>query len=531
MNAYEQANPFRSGPAWSRPEFLFTGTAVMLLTGVLIPWPDRLLDILWICQLSLTAAVLVICAAARSCSQLEGFPPLLAATSFLSFLATAGCIRAIVLRQDTCGRLIRALGEKIAALEPLLALTLILVTGFFVLYLVMQAGRRIRQGIEHYLFQILPFKTIGLETDQTLNILTARHAEILHETIRKEVRFYASMNGLRKLMAAQISVNLFLVLAAWGLAWAGEMLQTTAGQTISPLQSLAPVIAGTALFAWLPAGAAAAACAGLLNKESLSLPKKEPEEEQNGGRKIKIISSVNGRSEEVELINPDFLSVPQKNEKPDEKIVQFEPARPVSPQEVTARQEIKKINIQCKNSSQYYQSMEKLFAHKSFRSSLLLLTSESVEDLPVTVAVHPAVQLAQKKQNVLLVDADLQRHAVAKVFTMDPHNLKTPSSVHRIDHLQLQCILDEQSLALQKIQEQSVDFVCCILYAPQGKWLWNCLSEQLTKNIKILFFSSKTPEEIRRICPDDAAAGRLFTVTPIHKAITQASEARPFAAE
>lgn len=520
MNSYDQANPFRSGPAWSRPEFLFTGTAVMLLAGVLIPWPDRLLDIFWICHFSLTAAVLVICAVARSSSQLEGFPALLASTSFLSFLATAGCMRAIVLRQDTCGRLIRAFGEKIAALEPLLALILILVTGFFILYLVVQSGRRIRQGIEHYLFQILPFKKIGLETDQTLHILTAQHVDILREKIRKEARFYASMNGLRKLLTAQISVNLFLLLAAWGLAWAGEMLQASAEQILSPLESLAPVIAGTAIFSWVPAGAAAAACAGLLNKESLALPPSETPADQNSSRKITIISSASGRSEEIELINPDFISSPPANEKPIEKIAQFEPPQPMIPKEMMV-QEIKRIKIQCKSSSQYYQSMEKLFTHKSFRSSLLLLIAESVEDLPVTVAVHPAVQLARKKQNVLLVDADLQRHAVAKVFTMDPYTLQKPSAVHRIDHLWLQSILEDSGKLPEEIQDPNAEFTYRMIYSPQGHWLWNHMDDRTKKNIRILFFSSKAPEEIRLVFSEIALSEPLFVIPPLSAAVTQ----------
>ena len=520
-----QSESIRTGPAWSRPEFLFTATAVMLLTGVLIPWPDQVMDVLWICQLSLTAAVLVICASARSSSQLDGFPPLLAVTSFLSFLATSGCIRAIVLRQDTCGRIVRALGDALTAMEPLLTLLLILVAGFFILYLVLQSSRRIRRRIEHYLFEILPFKQIGLETDRNLHILTEKQSGILQDKIRKEVRFYASMNGLRKLLTAQISVNLFLLLTAWGLAWTGEMLQATLAQSPSPLDVLAPILVGTALLSWLPVGATAAACGALLHKESLALTRSDPADEKNKSRTIKIISSVSGRPEEVELINPDFVSGPQNTGKPAERIAQFEPESPAGEPEKTGP-EIRKIKLRCSSSEQYYQCLEKLFTHKSFQSCTLVLTAESVEDLPVTAAVHPAVQLARKKQEVLLIDADRQRHAVARVFSREPQSLQTPSPVPRIDSLWLQTLLKEET-ALQEIQDPKPEYIYRIVYAPQGGWIWDHKTDGIKENTRILFFSIKTPEEARPFCSGIPAAASVFLLPPLSAAITRQAYSGP----
>lgn len=502
----------RSGPVWSRPEFLFIGTAVMLLTGVLIPWPDRVMDILWICHLSLTASVFVICVSAQSTSQLEGFPPLAAAGSFLSFLATAGCIRAIVLRRDTCGRLIRAVGDAIAALEPLLALLVIVVIGFFLLYLVLQAGRRMRQAIEQYLFQILPFKKIGLETDQTLGILTAEQGRRLGHKIFKEAGFYASMNGLRKLLTAQISANLFLLLAAWGLAWLGEMLQAAAGQSTSPLEALAPILTGTAVFSWVPAGITAAACAALLSKESLALPRRDQMSEPNK-RKIQIVSSISGRVEEIELLNPDSVSDTPAQAGPAEQIAQFEPKTPQAiPQPLVHR-----ILLQCPNSDQYYRAMENLLTEKSDPSSMRLLLAESVHDLPVTVAVRPAIQLARKKQRILLIDAD-PRNALAQVFNLDPASLHKPAPVPRIPGLWLQTLSDSVS------ENQNTEaFTCRILYAPAQERLpeqmWNTLGE----NRSVFFFSLKNPDQIRVSAADWRTAGPLYIVTPLHAAVKPAS--------
>ncbi len=517
MNTHSPTESIRSGPLWNRSEFLFIGTAVMLLTGVLIPWPDRMMDILWICHLSLTAAVLVICLSAQSTSQLDGFPALAAAGSFLSFLATAGCMRAIVMRRDTCGRLVRAAGDQIAALEPLLALLLILVIGFFLLYLVLQAARRMRLAIEQYLFQVLPFKKIGLETDQSLQILTAQQGEQLGHKIRKEAGFYASMNGLRKLLTAQISANLFLLLAAWGLAWMGEMLQAAAGHLVSPLEALAPVITGTAVFSWIPPGITAAACAALLSKESLALPRHK-EKDQPDKRKIQILSSVSGRAEEIELLNPDSVSAPAPQVRPAEQIAHFEPQTPVSP--IPAQPILQTIQIHCQNSDQYYLAMENLLADKSHPSAMLLLMADSVNDLPVTVAVHPAIYLTRKKQRVLLLDAD-PRSALAKVFNMDPASLSNPVPVPRISGLWLQMLSDRENPLAEENQKEE-DFAYRILYAPTQNRLPENLRKNLRRPCKVLFFGIKPPIQIPSPAGGWPAGSSLLMVTPLHAAV------RPF---
>ena len=51
---------------------------------------------------------------------------------------------------------------------------------------------------------------------------------------------------------------------------------------------------------------------------------------------------------------------------------------------------------------------------------IIVLASDKVHSLPVTVAVNIAIRLAQKKQKVLLVDTDDERNAVAHVFDLNP---------------------------------------------------------------------------------------------------------------
>lgn len=506
MNAPLTGIPIEDRAGWSRTERLFVSTAAMLLVGILLPWSSPVLDILWILHLSLTAAVILTCIGARNTSQLDGFPLLTAAASMLGFLTVAGCLRALVFHRQTCGRLVGMLGEALTSFEPLLALLTVFVLGFFLLYLVRLAGRRMHAAVEDYFFRVLPFKRAGLETDRSLQLLSEEQARLLADKIQREVRFYASMEQIRKLLLAQIAVHIFLLLTAWPLAWTAEWLQSASNPPgLSPLAAAAAALTGTALLAWIPPAAAAAACAALLSKDSLALPRADNAEQSAQSRTIRIQSSVSGRTEEIEILNPQSLQEPPKTSLVPEQIADFEPSSPLP--------EIRSLTFQSTCPEEYYAHLAELFSRPEFRQSYLLLTSESVKDLPVHTAVHPALHLARQQKKVLLLDAD-PRNAAAKVFALRPETLTVPTAVPCFNHLWLQTIQLEEWM--QKTAEVPADdFFCRLIYAPQKLPLPSpprpC-ADSSDPAVRILLFSTKTAEQIR---PLAAGWPCLYLLAPL----------------
>jgi hypothetical protein len=65
----------------------------------------------------------------------------------------------------------------------------------------------------------------------------------------------------------------------------------------------------------------------------------------------------------------------------------------------------------------YESIIKRIQAKKKYRS--ILFTSTEAEALPVTIPVNVAVGLAKNKKRCLLIDLDLKRDAVAKVFGLD----------------------------------------------------------------------------------------------------------------
>ncbi len=58
-------------------------------------------------------------------------------------------------------------------------------------------------------------------------------------------------------------------------------------------------------------------------------------------------------------------------------------------------------------------------AGRSAPTKTTLMAAESVKELPVTIPVNIAVHLAQRNQKCLLIDLDLKRGVISKVFDID----------------------------------------------------------------------------------------------------------------
>jgi hypothetical protein len=66
-----------------------------------------------------------------------------------------------------------------------------------------------------------------------------------------------------------------------------------------------------------------------------------------------------------------------------------------------------------------YESITKRIKRVKQKYKSILFASTDVEALPVTIPVNVAIGLAKEKKHCLLIDLDLRRDAVAKVFGLD----------------------------------------------------------------------------------------------------------------
>ena len=427
---------------FGRNDFILVAAALALLAGFLLPVPAQLLDVLWVLSLCFGAALLLISIWAKEAAELASFPALLAVASVLRIALNVTSARLIFLR-GIGGTVIKTIGQPIATSNPVWTIMVALLCAAVVVILVYIAARRITKASLKFALEIVPLKRIGIETDLNSGFISDREAEQLKDKVLQETRFYSDMAGVTKLMLCDVAIA------------ASAVVITVAGQTamsainrMTPdvgvlVQSGAGLAAGAAVLALVPVVIMALGSAYLVGKSSLSLSRDNSENQQYPSETIKIVSSKTGQTEEVELLNPDFAQVADSRETPAkvaEDIASFEPVAGAE----TGDRQPKVIGGAEKFGSMedYYNDIAARIGNLPIERKPVLFAAESTELLPVTVAVNAAIRITKNNQRCLLIDADVDRNAIAKVFERRPEQIQDKPTDTCIKNLAIWSVKD-----------------------------------------------------------------------------------------
>lgn len=424
MNNRNVEQPEFSCPAWSRPEIVFVIISVTLLPAFLIPLPEILLDISWGFTFCLAGAAIIICLSAQHSSDLAGFVPVVSGLVLLRLVVLASSARRII-EQEPTGILINSFGGLIAGNRPLGAVLICLLLGVICVTVIFASCQRITAASRNYIEHVLPLKKIGLETDLHMGILNETNSKTLFRRIVSEFRFFSGMNGSSLLMRSESAICIFILLGCLILPVFSEQFQLVSGMEY--IARAAPSVLALSLFT-LPTGLiVSAACGSLMRKEMLTL-RVEEGSSRPPAKTISLLCSETGDKEDVELINPEFV----EHEDVDSRVIEFEPsfattgADGTKPQAETAALDFDRgsVEILCHDASEYYETLCNVICTLDSKPHKALLASDRLQSLPATVAVNVAILLARQQQNVLLVDTDSRRNAIARIFEANPEDLR-----------------------------------------------------------------------------------------------------------
>lgn len=469
---------------WSRGEIVFAAAAAALAAGVFAPIPELVLDILWVCVLSLTIAVGVIFPTASSTADLKGFAAMLSGPALLRIgLVGALCTR--LFGSGGGGLLIPAAGKALTSLSPLAAALVCLVGAVFLAAALFGACQRIAGAAERYRERIFALKCVGIETDLKMGVITERQARALAEKVHIESRLFSNLSGASLLMRAEGAIEIAaMLLCLIGPFFGASRAFASGADRIAQAASAA---VGLTAFSLVPAVVSALAGAYLAAKDSLTL-RTAPAGQQSAGRTFTLIDQETGQCEEVELLNPDFAGHAQQTDDAadQERIAEFEPEHPLPV--------IETLTIPAGSPPAYYGRLAGHVVDALTSSRVIVFAAQEVRHLPVTVFVNTAIRLVQEGRTILLVDADTQRHALAQVFEADvwgPGGSVRPTG---FEGLSLFGLSGEPERIKATLTKAAQTHSCVLIYAPDAvvqQQLENVLSD--AEAIAFVFGVKGTP--------------------------------------
>jgi hypothetical protein len=420
-------------PLLARADFIFTAAALSVVTALLLPLPVKIIDILWTCSLCLTTAVLLISLLAKNSSELAQLPILIVVSTLIRIALCTASARFILLA-GSGGIILETTAKSLTATGLFWTIVISLLTAMLALLLIHKAASSITKSSLNFTTQILPLKNIGLETDLNAGLIDSKQAENLRLKIDRETQFYLDMAGVARLLRCDVIIAAIIVIVA--LISQIAIAAIDKSNITASIQVYSSLIAAASLLTFLPALLAASALAYLLGKTSLTLKTNTSDTDQQPAQTIEIVSQQTGRTEEVQLLNPNFVKAAKHDTSTDhaqENIADFEPVETTQPD--STKTNPPNIPEKFDSMDQYYDSIAQCIDDSTQADKTLLLAAENTTNLPVTVAVNTAIRLAKTKYRTLIVDADFERNSVAKAFDVQPDKTKTKTVRTAIENL------------------------------------------------------------------------------------------------
>ena len=394
-----------------RNDLLFIGAAIAVAAGLLFPPSAHILDVLLIFSVSLTAAVLIITFSAHSVPDVSGFPLLIVLTTMLRVALSAASTK-LILSQDNTSTIISIFGSIIVGNNVMLAILIFGTLTAVVFGTICKAAKGISRTASEFTSDIVPIKQISVDSDLNAGVINKSQAFELREKIAREAGFFAAMGGTARfiLCAAVIELAIAVVNIVGGMA-AGTISGATAGLSVKTYTTLA---VGAGMTTQIPALLVAVASIYLVRKSSPPPAANDEPAEQDFAKRIKVVANEVTPSQAIELQYGNIEA---------EQIVCEELEWSDEPRCMEDEKENDDLNLwvweEIKDSDCYDAIAELIESKSDNETKTILMAAESVEELPVTVPVNIAMRLAQREKRCLLIDLDLERDAIAKVFDID----------------------------------------------------------------------------------------------------------------
>lgn len=441
---------------WTRGEVVFLAAAIAMMAGAIVAIPTLVLDILWVCVLSLTIAAAIIFPAASSTADLKGFALLLSGPALLR-IGLVGAVFSRLLGGDSGGFLITATGKALTGPWPLAAALVCLVGAAALVTSLFAACQKIAAAAERYLNRIHPLKCVGIETDLKLGVITAEQARTLAAKVHDESRLFVNLSGASRLMRTEGVIDITAVLLC--MIWPFFGTASQGGSGMERIAQAAAAAVGLTVFSLVPAAVSAMAGAYLAGKDSLTLRTASTQQESSG-RTFTLVDQETGRREEVELLNPECVAAGRPFAASDnERVAEFEPeSEPAL---------IETLTFSAGSAQTYHRQLAGYVENAVAASRVIVFSARRVRHLPVTVFVNTAIQLVQEGRKVLLVDADRRRNALAQVFEMDAGRLTAAICATRFEGLDLYGIGETADRTAAALAEAAKTYSCILIYAPE----------------------------------------------------------------
>ncbi|MCK5226106.1 MAG: FHIPEP family type III secretion protein, partial [Planctomycetes bacterium] len=449
----------------------------------------HLIDATLIFSLSLTVAILIIIFSAKEISELLNFPLLILSVATLHIALIIGYSK-LMMTHGNIGIISNIMLRNNRTLP-------IIISGLFLTAIFVATFRTFRQIKKHtfeIVSNILPLKQISVETDIETGIINKSQAVDLKNKISLETGFFTAISNINNfvIFCAIIEFSAVIINILLSMAIVTTARLSTEPSAIKIYTSFAISLAFIMQTSTL---ITIAAIGYLVRKNTTPVILENSEDSQN--ETIERISIVSTQLPNKDTANKDKF-IKCLNTQLNDSIISNSPSNTSHNKTIIGQKNCLEENWQKSNGAYYYDSIASLIEEKTAElAKTILMVSENIEELPVTIPVNIAVRIAQKGLKCLLIDMDSARNAIAKVFDIDlnspaarTQNAVIPSGINNLSLLMANNTNEDCCEIITRIKGQ---YNCVFIYTPNADLTTSKCWEQIANCIDTtMFFGSNS---------------------------------------
>jgi hypothetical protein len=495
-----------------RSGFLFSLGAVAVTAGLLFPKIEYLVDIFMIFSICLTGALVIISFSAKKPLDVTGLPLFVVLiTSLRVFLGIIGT--RFIVSKGYGGAIGDFIGESIPVAGRVTVALVFCIFFVVIFFLISRTARAIVSASSNYISEIFPVRQLSIDADLKAGLIKQAQALELRRETAYEGAFFVAMTGTARFIIFSAFLELFIamfnVVGTFAAGAAGGKLSDVSAQTY------ASSVFGAGLVTHISALLAVSAAGHLVRKTSNYVDKENRISEDEFAERIKVVASEVHSSEVYdetsgELWYPDTVTA--ENDADSKEVTSdlewVDPAKIDEDEKAVSELYLWQDLQDEKLYDQIAGLVEKAAPKKS-----ILMTAERVEDLGVTLPVNVAMRLARRGRKTLVVDFDLKRNSIAKVFDLNSDSQSVSKVMEKYGNEAMPtCIrnlrvwpadwfneadngkADNLAVILDKLKNQ---YDHLIFYAPNMSRLIE--NEQITESVEIaMFFRHRDANTVRQ---------------------------------
>ncbi len=191
-------------------DILMVAAVVLIVSMLVIPLPQVVLDLLITVNISMALVVLLISMYVRSPLEFSAFPSLLLIATLYRLALNVSSTRLILTEADA-GSVIRAFGDFVVAGNVVVGLIIFIILALIQFIVITSGAGRVAEVAARFTLDGLPGKQLAIDADLNAGILNEEQARDRRKQIQGESDFYGAMDGASRFVRGDAIAGLVII--------------------------------------------------------------------------------------------------------------------------------------------------------------------------------------------------------------------------------------------------------------------------------------------------------------------------------